>query len=231
MLYQLPRAFTRRAAISNDGATIDEDIGHAFGILARVFIAGAFANSLGIEYVDIVPFGGLQFPTVAQMQDLCGETGHLADCLFEREQPQIAGVMPQNTRATAVGTWMGPAAEQTVGAHSTPGGPQDVLDVIFANHEGDHPYGKVLVEQETHHDIKWFGVPLACNLCQSQALDPTVAVRSSVRYHDILVACLQHHITRSRDAVLHIRFHTRQERRVTQPTAQLVHPASVGPGR
>jgi hypothetical protein len=99
------------------------------------------------------------------MQDLCGETGHLADRLFEREQVQIAGVMSQNTRATAVGTGMGSATEQTVGAHSTPGGPQDVLDIIFANHEGDHPYGKVLIEQETYHDIKRFGVPFAGNLC------------------------------------------------------------------
>src|SRR4029453_18311845 len=104
----MPRVCTRRATASNNGTTIDEDIGHAFGILARVFIAGAFANSLGIEYDDIGRFAGLQHSTVAQMQDLCGETGHLADRLFEREQPQVAGVMPQNTRATAVGTWMGP---------------------------------------------------------------------------------------------------------------------------
>src|SRR5262245_9326644 len=98
------------------------------------------------------------------MQDLCGETSHLADRLFEREQTQIAGVMSQNTRATAVGAWMGPTAEQAVGTHGTPGGLQDVLDVVFANHKSNHAHGKVLVEQEAHHDIKRVGIPLARDL-------------------------------------------------------------------
>src|SRR5215510_2827757 len=118
----MPRACPRRAATSNDRTTIDEDIGNAFGILARVFIAGALANSLGVEDDDIGRFARLQHSTVTQMQDLCGETGHLADRLFEREQTQIAGVMAQNTWATAVGAWMGPTAEQAVGTHGTPGG-------------------------------------------------------------------------------------------------------------
>ena len=93
----MPRACTRRAATSHDWTAIDEDIGNAFGILARVFITGALANSLGVEHDDIGGFAGLQHPTVTQMQDLCGETGHLADRLFKREQTQIAGVMSQNT--------------------------------------------------------------------------------------------------------------------------------------
>src|SRR5262245_61761738 len=160
----MPRAFTRRLATSKDGTTIDEDIGKAFRILARVFIAGALANSLGVEHDDIGRFAGLQHPAVTQMQDLCGETGHLADRLFEREQTQIAAVMSQNTWATAISTRMGPATEQTVGAHGTPGGPQDVLDVVFANHEGDHYHGKILVEQWSHYDIKRIGVPLASDL-------------------------------------------------------------------
>src|SRR5215831_19494577 len=144
----MPRAFTRRAATSNDRMAIDEDIGNAFGILARVFIAGELANSLGVEHDDIGGFAGLQHPAVTQTQNLCGETGHLADRLFEREQTQITAVMSQNTRAATVSTRMGPAAEQTVSAHGTPGGLQDVLDVVFANHESDHAHGKVLVEQE-----------------------------------------------------------------------------------
>src|SRR5262249_4629942 len=130
----MPRAFTRRLATSNNGTTIDKDIGKAFGISAWVFITGALANSLGIEHDDIGSFVGLQPPGVTQMQDLCGETGHLADRLFERKQTQIAAVMSQNTRATAISTRMRPAAEQTVGTHGTPGRPQDVLDVVFANH-------------------------------------------------------------------------------------------------
>src|SRR6266581_3657869 len=149
----MPRAFTCRAASGNDRTTIDEDIGNTFGILTWVFIAGALANNLRIEHDDIGRFAGLQHPAVTQMQDLCGETCHLADRLFECEQTQIAAVMSQNTRATAISTRMGPAPEQTVGAHGTPGGLQDVLDVVFANHEGNHPHGKVLVEQETHYSL------------------------------------------------------------------------------
>src|SRR5262245_10393329 len=160
----MPRAFARRLATSNDGMTIDEDIGKTFGILARVFIAGALANNLRVEHDDIGGFAGLQHPAVTQMQNRCGEAGHLADRLFEREQTQITAVMSQNTRATAISTRMRPAPEQTVGAHGTPGGPQDVLDVVFANHEGDHAYGKVLVEQWSHYDIKRIGVPLASDL-------------------------------------------------------------------
>src|SRR5919109_1459702 len=147
----MPWAFTCRLATSNDGTAIDEDVGNAFGILARVFIAGALANSLWIEHDDISRFAGLQHPAVTQMQDLCGEAGHLADRLFEREQTKIAAVMSQNTRTTAISTRMRPAAKQTVGAHGTPGGLQDALDVVFANHEGDHPHGEVLVEQEAHY--------------------------------------------------------------------------------
>src|SRR5712691_8694328 len=157
----MTRALTRRVATSTDGTAIDEDVGKAFGILARVFIARALANGLGVEHDDIGSFAGLQYPTVTQMQDICGKTGHLADRLFEREQPQIAGVVSQNTWTAAVGTRMGPTAEQTVSAHGTPGGLQDVLDVVFTNHEGDHPHGKVLIEQEAHHDIKRVGVPFA----------------------------------------------------------------------
>src|SRR5262249_44105785 len=107
----MPRAFTRRLATSNDGTTVDEDIGNAFGILAWIFIAGALANGLGVEYDNIGSFARLQYPTVTQMQDLCREAGHLADRLFMREQTQIACVMPQDTRTTAIGTRMGPAAE------------------------------------------------------------------------------------------------------------------------
>src|SRR5947208_15996385 len=93
--------------------------GNTFGILTWVFIARALANSLGVEHDDIGRFAGLQHPAVTQVQDLCGETCHLADRLFECEQTQIAAVMSQNTRATAISPRMGPAAEQTVGAHGT----------------------------------------------------------------------------------------------------------------
>src|SRR6266581_8563192 len=98
----MPRAFTCRAASSNNRTTIDEDIGNTFGILARVFIAGTLANGLGVEHDDIGRFAGLQQPAVTQMQDLCGETCHLADRLFECEQTQLAAVMSQNPRATAI---------------------------------------------------------------------------------------------------------------------------------
>src|SRR5438477_9329797 len=98
----MPRALPRRLAASNDGTPIDEDVGNAFGILAWVFIAGAFANGPGVEHDDIGSAAGLQRPTVTQMQDLGGKTGHLADRLFKREQLQIAGVMSQNPWTAAV---------------------------------------------------------------------------------------------------------------------------------
>jgi hypothetical protein len=63
----MPWAFTRRLAISDNGTAIDEDIVNAFRILAWVFIAGALANSLGVEYHDIGSFAGLQYSTIAQM--------------------------------------------------------------------------------------------------------------------------------------------------------------------
>ena len=81
----MPRAFTCRLAISNDGTAIDEDIGNASGYW-RVF-SWALANGLGVEHHDIGSFAGLQQRAVTQMQDLCGKTSHLADRLFECEQP------------------------------------------------------------------------------------------------------------------------------------------------
>ena len=133
MLQQMSRTFPCGPTISKDWTTVDEDIGDTLRILTRVFIAGALANSLGVEDDDIGRVAGLQNPAVTQVQNRRWEAGHLADRLFKREQTQIAAVMSQNPRATPVGPRMGSAAEQAVGAHGAPGGPQDVLDVLFAN--------------------------------------------------------------------------------------------------